>query len=159
MDEILEILERDSRLTAEKIAEMLGKSTEEVKRKIREYEEKKIILKYTTVINKEKVSNGEVVGIIEVKVAPEREKGYDAVAERIIKFPEVKTVYLVSGTFDLLVIVEGRNLKEVASFVSEKLAPLDRVNGTITHFLLKKYKEQGVIFHEKESNRRLAISP
>lgn len=159
MDEILEILEQDSRLTPEKIAEMLGKSVEEVRRKIKEYEAEKIILKYTTIINKEKISDGEVVAIIEVKVTPEREKGYDAIAERIIKFPEVKAVYLVSGTYDLLVIVEGKNLKEVASFVSEKLAPLDRVSGTVTHFLLKKYKEQGVIFHEKEKNRRIAISP
>lgn len=158
MDEILEIIEEDARTTPEKIAEMTGRKVEEVRKKIAQYEKDKVILKYTAIMNKEKTD--EVVqALIEVKVAPEREKGYDAIAERIIRFPEVKTVYLLSGTYDLLVVVEGRNLKEVATFVSEKLAPQEQVQGTVTHFLLKKYKEQGVVFHEKEGGRRLAVSP
>jgi len=158
MDEVLEIIEEDARTTPEKIAEMTGKTVEEVRKKISQYEKEKVILKYTAIINKEKTD--EIVqALIEVKVTPEREKGYDAVAERIIRFPEVRTVYLLSGAYDLLVVVEGKNLKEVATFVSEKLAPLEQVNSTVTHFLLKKYKELGVIFHEKEGSKRLAVSP
>lgn len=158
MDEILEILERDARTTPEEIAGMTGKDVEEVKKTIKRHEEEGIILKYTTILNKDK-TDSVVQALIEVKVTPQRGMGYDAVAERIIKFPEVVTAYLLSGTYDILVVAEGKDLKEVATFVSEKLATLDQVTGTVTHFLLKKYKEHGVIFHEKEKNKRLLISP
>ncbi|RMF91090.1 MAG: Lrp/AsnC family transcriptional regulator [Methanobacteriota archaeon] len=158
MDEILEILEKDARTTPEEIARMTGRSPAEVKAAIRELEKKGVILKYTAIINKD-LADSAVQALIEVKVTPQRGIGYDAVAERIIKFPEVLTAYLLSGTYDILVIVEGRNLQEVATFVSEKLATLDQVTGTVTHFMLKKYKEQGVIFHRKKRNKRLLVSP
>jgi DNA-binding Lrp family transcriptional regulator len=158
MDEILEILEKDARTPPEEIAQMVGRGLEDVKTAIKAYEDQNTILKYTTVINKEKVDSV-VHALIEVRVEPQRGMGYDAVGERIINFPEVVTAYLLSGTYDLLVVVEGKDLKEVATFVSEKLATLDRVTGTVTHFLLKKYKELGVVFHEKEKNKRLQISP
>jgi DNA-binding Lrp family transcriptional regulator len=158
MDEILEILEKDGRTTPERIAEMTGNEVKEIKKALAAYEKNGTILKYTTIINKDKAESA-VQALIEVKVTPQRGIGYDAVAERIIKFPEVLTAYLLSGTYDILVIVEGKNLKEVATFVSEKLATLDQVTGTVTHFMLKKYKEHGVIFHEKEKNKRLLISP
>jgi DNA-binding Lrp family transcriptional regulator len=158
MDEILEILEKDARTTPEEIARMTGKELKEIKKVLAAYEKNGTILKYTTIINKDKADSA-VQALIEVKVTPQRGIGYDAVAERIIKFPEVLTAYLLSGTYDILVIVEGTNLKEVATFVSEKLATLDQVTGTVTHFMLKKYKERGVIFHEKEKNKRLLVSP
>ncbi len=158
MDEILEILEKDARTTPEEISEITGMDLTKVKKKIKSYENNGTILKYTTITNKEKAFSI-VHALIEVKVTPQRGKGYDSVAERIIKFPEVVTAYLLSGTYDLLVIVEGKDLKEVATFVSEKLATLDQVTGTVTHFLLKKYKEHSVIFHDKEKSKRLLISP
>lgn len=158
MDEILEILEKDSRTTPDEIGGMTGKSPEEVKKALKAYEKNGTILKYTTIINKDK-ADSRVHALIEVKVTPQRGAGYDTVAERIIHFPEVVTAYLLSGTYDILVVVEGRDLKEVSTFVAEKLATLDRVTGTVTHFLLKKYKEHGVIFHEKEKNKRLQVSP
>jgi DNA-binding Lrp family transcriptional regulator len=158
MDEILEILVNDARTSPEEIAVMVGKSRADVKKSIKAFEDNHTILKYTTVVNREK-TDSLVHALIEVTVEPQRGMGYDAVGERIINFPEVVTAYLLSGTYDLLVIVEGKDLKEVASFVSEKLATLDRVTGTVTHFLLKKYKEHGVVFHEKEKNKRLQVSP
>ncbi len=158
MDEILEILEKDARATPDEIAEMLGKSPSEVKKSIKDYEKNGTILKYTAIVNKDKVASV-VQALIEVKVTPQRGMGYDAVVERIINFPEVVTAYLLSGTYDVLVVVEGKDLKEVATFVSEKLATLDRVTGTVTHFLLKKYKEHGVVFHEQKKSKRLQISP
>ncbi len=158
MDEILEILVNDARTSPEEIAVMVGKSRADVKKSIKAFEDNHTILKYTTVVNREK-TDSLVHALIEVTVEPQRGIGYDAVGERIINFPEVVTAYLLSGTYDLLVIVEGKDLKEVASFVSEKLATLDRVTGTVTHFLLKKYKEHGVVFHEKEKNKRLQVSP
>jgi DNA-binding Lrp family transcriptional regulator len=158
MDEILEILQKDSRTTPDEIAQMIGKNPVKVKKAIETYEKNNTILKYATIINKDK-TDSVVEALIEVKVEPQRGMGYDAVVERIIHFPEVVTAYLLSGTYDVLVVVEGKDLKEVATFVSEKLAPLDRVTGTVTHFMLKKYKEHGVIFHEKTKNKRLQISP
>jgi len=158
MDEILEILEKDARTTAEEIARMTGRDVEEVRKAIEEYERKGVILKYKAIINRDK-ADSIVQALIEVKVTPQRGRGYDSVAERIIRFPEVVTAYLISGTYDLHVVVEGRDLKEVASFVSEKLATLEQVTGTVTHFLLKKYKEHGVIYHTVERNKRLKISP
>lgn len=157
MEEILEILENNSRLKCEDIAVMLGKSVEEVKEAIKKLEDEGVIVGYNTLINWEKTNREMVTALIEVKVTPQRGEGFDKVAERIHRFPEVKACYLMSGGFDLTVIVEGKNLKQVASFVAEKLAPLESVLSTSTHFVLKKYKDDGVIFEKKEKDDREAI--
>lgn len=159
MDPILEILEKDARITPEEIAKMLKKSVSEVKKTLQKFEKEKVILHYKAVINKELLRNSsEVRALIEVKVTPQRDTGFDALAERIYKFPEVKSCYLMSGGYDLLVTVEGKDLQTVASFVSEKLSTIENVHGTVTHFLLKKYKEDGDILNPQEANRRMAIS-
>lgn len=158
MEEILEILEQNSRYTDEQIAVMAGKTVEEVRESIREYEEKSIIAGYTTLINWENTGKETVTAIIEVKITPQRGDGFDKVAERIYKFDQVKACYLMSsGGFDLTVIVEGKTMKEVAMFVSNKLACQEYVNGTATHFVLKKYKDHGTIFKEKKIDDREAI--
>jgi len=157
MKEILEILERDSRHTPEQIAVMLGIPEEEVKALIKKYEEEGIIVGYTTKINWDKTERESVTALIEVKVTPQRGEGFDKVAERIYKYPEVESCYLMSGGFDLTVIIRGKSLKEVATFVAEKLATLDMVQSTSTHFVLKKYKENGEIFEEPEKDHREAV--
>lgn len=157
MEEILEILEKNPKLTAAQIADMMGIGEEEVKNKIKEYEEKKVIVAYDTLINWEKTSREKVTALIEVKVTPQRGEGFDKVAERIYRYPEVNACYLMSGGFDLTVIIEGRTMKEVALFVAEKLAPLECVLSTATHFVLKKYKDKGMIFEEKSRDDREAI--
>ncbi|QAA33981.1 Lrp/AsnC family transcriptional regulator [Clostridium manihotivorum] len=154
MDEILEILEKNSKYTAEEIAVMTGRSPEEVEKTIKKYEDDNIIVGYTTLINWEKTHKDSVTALIEVRVSPQRGEGYDKVAERIYKFPEVKACYLMSGGFDLTVIVEGKSLKEVSLFVSEKLAVQENVLSTATHFVLKKYKDNGTIFEEKTRDDR-----
>lgn len=159
MDKIIEIIKEDSRATPKDIAVMLGISEEEVIAKIKKLEDDNIILKYTAIINEEKWENDKVKAFIEVKVTPERERGFDSIAERIYKFPQVSSLYLMSGGFDLLIVVEGDSLKEVAMFVSEKLSTLECVVGTSTHFLLKKYKEKGVIMAGEEEDKRMSVSP
>jgi DNA-binding Lrp family transcriptional regulator len=160
MDEILEILEKDARTTPEDIAKMLKKKPQGIKEAIKKYEKEGVILKYKAVINKEliKETNSEVRALIEVNIAPQKDVGFDKIAERIYSFPEVSSCHLVSGTYDLLLIVEGKDLHTVSRFVAEKLAPLENIKGTITHFLLRKYKEDGVILKHKEENKRIAIS-
>jgi len=160
MDEILEILEKDARISPEEIAKMLKKNPKKIKEAIKKYEKEGIILKYKAVINKELIKDidSEVRALIEVNITPQKDLGFDKVAERIYSFPEVTSCYLVSGTYDLLLIVEGKDLHTVSSFVAEKLAPMENVRGTVTHFLLKKYKEDGVILKHKEENKRIAIS-
>jgi len=160
MDEILEILEKDARVTPEDMAKMLKKKVQGIKEAIKKYEKEGIILKYKAVINQELVkdANSQVRALIEVNITPQKDVGFDRIAERIYSFPEVSSCYLISGTYDLLLIVEGKDLHSVARFVSEKLAPLENVKGTATHFLLKKYKEDGVILRHKEENKRIAIS-
>ncbi|MBW6409325.1 Lrp/AsnC family transcriptional regulator [Clostridium weizhouense] len=157
MEEILEILEKNSRYTDEQIAVMVGKSVEEVRDAIREYEEKSIIAGYTTLVNWENTGKETVTALIEVNVTPQRGEGFDKVAERIYKFPEVTACYLMSGGFDLTVIVEGKTMKEVALFVSQKLAVQQYVLSTSTHFVLKKYKDHGTMFKEKKVDDREAI--
>lgn len=157
MEEILEILEKNSRYTDEEIAVMAGKTVEEVREAIRDYEEKSIIAGYTTLINWENTGSETVTALIEVKITPQRGEGFDKVAERIYKFSEVKACYLMSGGFDLTVIVEGKTMKQVAMFVSEKLAIQQYVLSTATHFVLKKYKDHGTIFKEKKLDDREAI--
>lgn len=160
MDEILQILEKNARITPEEIAGMLKRSVISVKKAIRKFQKQGVILGYKTIINKEltRDDDSEVRAIIEVRVAPQKDLGFDKVAQRIYSFPEVKSCYLLSGTYDLLLVVEGKNIHTVASFVSEKLAPLENVRGTTTHFLLKKYKEDGIVLKHREENKRIAIS-
>ena len=158
MEEILEILEGNSRYTDEQIAVMAGKTVEEVREAIRDYEEKNIIAGYTTLINWENTGKETVTALIEVKITPQRGEGFDKVAERIYKFDQVKACYLMSsGGFDLTVIVEGKTMREVAMFVSVKLAVQENVIGTATHFVLKKYKDHGTIFKEKKASNREVI--
>ncbi|MDP4091798.1 MAG: Lrp/AsnC family transcriptional regulator [Bacillota bacterium] len=157
MEEILEILEKNNKLTEEQIAVMLGKSVQEVKEAIKKYEDEKVIVGYSTLINWDKTNKEKVITLIEVKVTPQRGEGFDKVAERIYRYPEVKACYLMSGGFDLTVIIEGKTMKEVALFVAEKLAPLESVLSTATHFVLKKYKDEGITFEDKEKDDREAV--
>ncbi len=157
MEEILEILEKNSRYSDEQIAIMTGKTVEEVRDIIRDYEEQSIIAGYTTLVNWENTGKETVTALIEVKVTPQRGEGFDKVAERLYKFDEVRSCYLMSGGFDLTVIVEGKTMKEVALFVSEKLAVQEYVLSCATHFVLKKYKEHGTVFKEREFDDREVI--
>jgi DNA-binding Lrp family transcriptional regulator len=156
---ILELLKEDARRSAELIATMLAEPEAEVAKAISEMEAEHVIVKYATVVNWSKVDDEKVTALIEVQITPERGRGFDAIAERIYLYPEVKSVYLMSGAYDLLVEIEGRTLKEVASFVSNKLSPLDRVLSTKTNFILKKYKQDGIIFEDHEDDHRMLISP
>lgn len=160
MKEILEILERDARATPEDIGRMLKMTPKAVASAIKKMEKDGIILKYKAVINKE-IANDEhtdVRALIEVKLTPQKNVGFDYLAERIYQFPEVTSCYLMSGTYDLLVVVEGKSIHTVSQFVSEKLSPMDGVRGTVTHFILKKYKEDGDILKTPERSKRPAIS-
>ena len=154
MREILEILQKNSKYTAEEIAVMTGRKVTEVSEIIAKAESEGIIVGYTTLINWEKTTNENVTALIEVRVTPQRGEGFDKVAERIYKFSEVQSCYLMSGGFDLTVVIEGKTMKEVALFVAEKLAVQDYVLSTSTHFVLKKYKDKGVIFEEKRRDDR-----
>ena len=158
MKEILKILEKDARTTPEKISTMTGKPLNEVKKTIRKAERNRTILKYKTIINWGKIENKQVWALVEVKVTPQKEVGFDSVAELIYRFPHARSVYLVSGTHDIAVLVRGSSMQEIATFVSEKLAPLDSVQGTVTHFLLKRYKEDGEILEGGEGVRRLPVT-
>ncbi|ACT00078.1 MULTISPECIES: Lrp/AsnC family transcriptional regulator [Paenibacillus] len=156
---VLELLKEDARRDADLIAAMLNEPVESVKQAIAYMEEEHIIVKYATVVNWSKVDDEKVTALIEVQITPERGRGFEGIAERIYLYPEVKSVYLMSGAYDLLVEIEGKNLKEVASFVSNKLSPIDKVLSTKTNFILKKYKQDGIIFEEHEGDHRLMISP
>ncbi len=159
MKEILEILESNPRIEPREIAIMTGISEAAAASKIEEMEKKGIIRKYKTVIDWEKAGDEYVYAIIEVKVVLRSRTGYDAIAERIAKFPEVRSVRLISGGHDLSLTVRGRSMKEVAFFVAEKIATLEQVQGTVTHFVLRTYKEDGDVLFEKERSERLAVSP
>ncbi len=156
---ILDILQEDCRIPMEKMAVMTGASLKDVASAIDALEKKKIILRYSPVINWDRTDRERVEAMIEVRVTPQRDMGFDAIAKRIYRFDEVKSVYLMSGSYDLLVLVEARTLKELAAFVSGKLSPLETVTGTATSFVLKRYKEEGVIFENDDTDRRLVISP
>ena len=160
MNEIIEILEKDARTTPEEIAKMLKIKLSTAKEAIKKLEKEGVILKYKTVINKDLIKSEEptVRALIEVSIVPQKDLGFDHIAERIYSFPEVSSCYLISGTYDLLVIVEGKNIQTVSKFVAEKLSCLENVRRTTTHFMLKKYKEDGVILKHKEENKRIAIS-
>jgi len=157
--QLLELLQEDCRLPLEKLAVMLDTTTEEVAETIDSLEERRVILRYAPTINWDKTDRERVEAMIQVSVTPQRDKGFDEVAKRIYRFEEVKSVYLMSGSYDLLVLVEGRTLKECALFVSSKLSTLEMVTGTATSFILKRYKEEGVVFEEGKTDNRLVISP
>jgi len=159
LKKILELLENDARLTPQTIAVMLNMKEDDVVRAIKELEEKNVIVGYFTLIDWEKVGEEKVSAIIEVKITPQRDLGYDAVAMRICRFPEVKTVRLMSGAYDLAVVIEGQTMREVASFVTQKLASIEHVLSTATHFVLKNYKNQGIIVDDGEEDRRLMVTP
>lgn len=160
MDAILNILSKDARTTAEEISKLTKISVADVKKKIKKYEKDGVILGYKAIINKEMLEdkNTEVGALIEVKVVPQKDLGFDQVAKRIYSFPEVSSCYLLSGSYDLLLVIEGSDLKTVARFVAEKLSPMEHVRGTVTHFLLKKYKEDGTLLRCRQEHERLAIS-
>jgi DNA-binding Lrp family transcriptional regulator len=159
MDEILSILEEDARTTPETIARMTGRPVEEIRAAIADFEKRGVIKHYKAVIDWTKVTDDRVMAFIDVKVAPAREVGFDDVAERIYQFPEVHSVWLVSGDYDLRVVVEGADVREVGLFVAKKLSTIDRVQATATHFLLKRYKEDRILFVDEPADPRLAVSP
>lgn len=159
MRDILKILEQDARTPPARIAALTGLDEETVCRQIAEWERTGVIRRYKTVIDWERYGEEKVYAFIDVAVSPERGAGFDDVAQRIYRFPEVRSVYLVSGAHDLRVLVEGMNIKEIANFVAEKLATIDRVNATNTHFLLKRYKDDGDVFAEMDADHRLMVAP
>ena len=154
LKDILKILEHDARTTPKQIAAMTGTSQAEVNKLIKQAQEDRTILKFKTIINWDKVGDEHVGALIEVNVTPQRDVGFDSIAERIYRFPQARTVYLISGTYDLLVLVTGKTMHEVANFVSQKLAPIEGVRGTVTHFMLKRYKEDGEILEGGEEIKR-----
>lgn len=156
---LLDIMQEDCRIPMEKMAVMTGATLEEVASAIENLEKNKIILRYSPMINWDRTDRERVEAMIEVRVTPQRDMGFDAVARRIYRFDEVKSVYLMSGSYDLLVLVEAHTLKELAAFVSGKLSPLETVTGTATSFVLKRYKEEGVIFENEDTDHRLVITP
>lgn len=160
MQEILDLLQNDARLSPEDIAAMTKKTVEEVAAIIAQLEKDGVILKYTAIVNQEKIptENDMVRAVIEIQVTPEREHGFDSLAERIYRFPQVKALYLMSGGYDLQVIIEGKTLKEVAFFVSQKLATLTGVKSTKTHFVLKTYKENDIVYVDSKKDNRESVT-
>ena len=159
MKDILAILEQNARATPEEISEMTGRATEEVRAAIAEAERSRAIVKYKTLVNWDRLGEQEVLALVELRVTPQRDVGFDGVAGRIARFPEVRSLHLMSGDYDLSVLLAGRTMQEVASFVAMKLAALEEVHGTTTHFLLKRFKEDGVILDGEEGVKRLPLSP
>ncbi|MBT2758243.1 Lrp/AsnC family transcriptional regulator [Mesobacillus foraminis] len=158
--EIIEILEKNSRISNDDLAAMIGLPINETEEVLRKLEELKIIVRYTSVVDWSKIQGHEgVTAMIDVKVTPKRGVGFDDIAKRIYRFKEVKSVYLMSGAYDLSVIIEGGSMNEVARFVSDKLSTLDSVISTTTHFILKKYKHDGTIFEPEEEDKRIVVSP
>lgn len=157
--QILSYLEKNSKMDPKEIAILLGTEPDVVENEIRKMEEEKIICGYHTMIDWDKTSSEMVTALIEVRVTPQRGQGFDSIAERIYKYPEVRSVYLISGGYDLMVILEGKTLKEVSQFVTDKLSTLDSVLSTATHFILKKYKDHGTIFDQKIKDERMLVTP
>ncbi len=157
--DILEVLEKNSRLSTKDLAVLLGENEDNIAASISKMEQEKIICGYHTLINWDKTSTDRVTALIEVKVTPQQNQGFDAIAECIYNLPEVSSVYLMSGAFDLTVIVEGKTMKEVALFVGQRLAVLDNVLSTATHFVLKKYKDHGFIMEGRKKDERMIVSP
>ena len=157
MKEILDILEKNAKLAVAEVAAMAGVTEKEAAKAIAEYEQNKVILGYKAMVNWDKTDRDFVTAMIDVKLVPQRDKGFDSIAERIYKYPQVKACWLMSGSNDLSVMIDGKHLKEVAMFVSEKLAVIEGVQSTSTHFVLKKYKDGNIIFEGSESDDREAI--
>ena len=157
--QILSYLEKNSKMDPREIAILLGTEPDVVENEIRKMEEEKIICGYHTMIDWDKTSSEMLTALIEVRVTPQRGQGFDSIAERIYKYPEVRSVYLISGGYDLMVILEGKTLKEVSQFVTDKLSTLDSVLSTATHFILKKYKDHGTIFDQKIKDERMLVTP
>ncbi len=158
-EEILEILVKNAKATDDEISKQLDIPVEEVRKYIKKFEKDRIILGYKGIINWQRIRQHDVKALIEVKVQPQRNVGFDSIAETIFKFSEVTSVSLLSGGYDLLVQVEGDNLRDVALFVSEKLAPLNGVQSTVSHFILKKYKEEGIVLVDQSDSKRLPLAP
>ena len=156
---MLSIIEKNSRIDFSELAVLLGASEEDVLKELESLEKEGVICGYHTLINWEKTTIEKVMALIEVKVTPQRGRGFDNIAERIYNYPEVKAVYLISGGYDLLVILEEKTLKEIAGFVSDKLSTLDSVLSTATHFILKKYKDHGTILNKESKDEREVITP
>ena len=153
MEEILNILDKEKgNVSRAKIAQMLGMEEKEVADKIEKMEKENVIVGYKTIVNWDKTDKDVVVALIELRITPQRGEGFDKVAERIYKYPQVKSLYLMSGAYDLAVTIEGKSMKEVALFVAQKLAPMDSIISTATHFVLKKYKEEGIVFEDDEKD-------
>jgi DNA-binding Lrp family transcriptional regulator len=159
MDELLKILQANALESRENVARMLGVPVAEVNQRVADYEKNGVIRGYQTILNEDRLDLDKVTAVIEVKVTPQREGGFDTIAQRISRFPEVRSAYLMSGTYDLLLFVEGRSLREVAAFVSERLSPLEGVLSTSTHFMLKTYKRFGVLMQQETSDERLSVTP
>ena len=159
MEEILNILDKENgNVSRAKIAQMLGMEEKEVADKIEKMEKENVIVGYKTIVNWDKTDKDVVVALIELRITPQRGEGFDKVAERIYKYPQVKSLYLMSGAYDLAVTIEGKSMKEVALFVAQKLAPMDSIISTATHFVLKKYKEEGIVFEDDETDTRQVIT-
>ncbi len=159
VNDILNILDRaNTKLSNEQIANMLGKDENEVAKIIEGLEKENVIVGYKTMINWEKTDRDLVTSIIELKISPQRGEGFDKVAEKIYKYPQVKSLFLMSGSYDLCVIIEGQSMKDVALFVASKLAPMDNVLSTATSFVLKKYKDDGLVFYNDEEDTRQVIT-
>lgn len=159
MEEILNILDKEKgNVSRAKIAQMLGMEEKEVADKIEKMEKENVIVGYKTIVNWDKTDKDVVVALIELRITPQRGEGFDKVAERIYKYPQVKSLYLMSGAYDLAVTIEGKSMKEVALFVAQKLAPMDSIISTATHFVLKKYKEEGIVFEDGEKDTRQVIT-
>ncbi len=154
MEDILKLLEDDAKLTPEQISVMTGEDVATVKNKIDEYEKNGTILGYKAIVDWEKTDRESVSAMIDVKLTPQRDRGFDRVAEKIFNYPEVQAVYLMSGAYDLSVLIEGKTMKEVAYFVAQKLAPIESVMSTATHFVLHKYKDKGVVYGVNEIDER-----
>lgn len=158
MKNFLQLLENDARLTAEQLAVMCGKEVGDIKEMIDRCEREGVILGYKTLVDWDKTDREYVTAFIELKVTPQRDRGFDKVAEKIYNYPEVQSVYLMSGSFDIAVTIEGRTMREVALFVAEKLAPMEFITSTATHFVLRKYKDKGVIYGTPEKDERESLS-
>lgn len=158
--EIVEILEKNSRITVEDVAKMVNLSVQETEGLIKKLEDSHVIVQYSSIVDWSKIAGQEgVTAMIDVKVTPKRGVGFDEIAERIYRFKEVKSLYLMSGAYDLSVVIEGKSMNEVANFVSQKLSTLDSVISTTTHFILKKYKHDGTIFEQNDDDKRIVVSP
>ncbi len=156
---LLAIIERNSRIDIKELAILLGAEEAAVANELAAMETEGIICGYHTLIDWEKTSNEKVTALIEVRVTPQRGQGFDSIAERIYQYPEVQSVYLISGGYDLMVILEGKTLREVSAFVSDKLSTLDSVLSAATHFILKKYKDHGTVIARKKEDEREMITP